>query len=166
MAQIEQKAIIIEGPDGSGKSVMAHKLGKLLARNVLKYPGPPDSVHSEDCRIKGSIKSLGEPVIMDRAPFITSIVYAPIIFPNLDPFVTIEMAREVCGVWRPVIYFCNRYVDNAQKPDESDEYYRSIQDARWSIVTKYEIIMSVLADVTCVVEVKDPVKPKIKIGGV
>lgn len=68
---------ILEGPDGSGKSVLSEKLGRLLGVPVLHHGGPPRSSEELGERLERQFDSFGH--IIDRSPIVSERVYGPVI---------------------------------------------------------------------------------------
>ncbi len=69
--------IIIEGPDGSGKTTLATKLATGLTKRVLHAGGPPKTREDIYDRIYGQFLQFGE--ILDRATIVSEPVYGPLL---------------------------------------------------------------------------------------
>jgi hypothetical protein len=69
---------LLEGPDGSGKSVLGDMLGRLLQVPVLHHGGPPLCADELFDRLHRQYDSFGE-AIVDRSPIISERVYGTIL---------------------------------------------------------------------------------------
>ena len=65
--------IVLEGPDGSGKSVLAQYLGSRLKRPVVASVGPPKSQEDIQQRCREALNKDG--VVFDRHPVISEAIY-------------------------------------------------------------------------------------------
>ena len=65
--------IIIEGPDGAGKSTLAKKLSKKLDKKVLHTGGPSSTLEELIGRVK--IIEANPDCIVDRFPYLSEIIY-------------------------------------------------------------------------------------------
>jgi hypothetical protein len=75
--------IILEGSNGSGKTALAERLSRALDRPVYKFPTPKDP--RDAVRNYDSLLSAPFDIILDRHPMISDWIYAPIMFPMIDP---------------------------------------------------------------------------------
>lgn len=67
--------IILEGPDNSGKSTLAHLLSKELSMAVI-HPGSAPGNKAEELKmILSQLSLMDAPVIHDRVTFISNMVY-------------------------------------------------------------------------------------------
>ena len=69
--------IILEGPDGSGKSVLGGILGRVLSAKLLHEGGPPQNYRGLTQRLRWQYNNFGN--IIDRSPIISERVYGPIL---------------------------------------------------------------------------------------
>ena len=67
--------IIIEGPDGAGKTTVAERLGKLLGKEVKHAGGPPSEKEAEE-RLVDIFNNPDR--IFDRTVFTSDPIYGPI----------------------------------------------------------------------------------------
>lgn len=68
--------IVLEGPDGSGKSTLGNTLSKLLNMPLISGKGPPKSEREFEDRCKRYLEYSG--VIFDRHPCISELIYSEI----------------------------------------------------------------------------------------
>lgn len=69
--------IIVEGPDGAGKSTLVEKLAKEMDLSLYRSGGPKDKVTMY--KVLGEMKELAlseETYITDRAPWFSEIIYS------------------------------------------------------------------------------------------
>lgn len=69
--------IIVEGPEGSGKSYLAEHLGRIFRAEVFHSGGPPRSVDELVGRIQKQRSSFGS--VLDRSSFVSELVYGPVV---------------------------------------------------------------------------------------
>ena len=68
--------IIIEGPEGSGKSRLADLLRRNTSFEVHHFGAPPSSIEELDRRLDRSREMLTLPVIQDRSPWVSEPIYS------------------------------------------------------------------------------------------
>lgn len=123
--------IILEGPNGCGKSALAKQLAKALDRPVFKFPMPV--FHFEV--IANAIREIPKACILDRHPMISDQVYSKIMF-NEAP---IDFEPQRLKDHRIIYVRCplataiknHRYIEN-------DPFYRH----EIEIFALYDVVMS------------------------
>jgi adenylate kinase family enzyme len=72
-------AIILEGPDNSGKSTLAEKLHTATGWPIVHAGGPPQSEEEIRTRLINDLSLMQQRVIMDRSFILSDMIYAPIL---------------------------------------------------------------------------------------
>lgn len=67
--------IILEGPEGSGKSYLAKQLAEATNLPVHHFGGPPKSAEQHARQLQKSMELLKHPIIQDRSPWVSEPVY-------------------------------------------------------------------------------------------
>lgn len=76
--------IVLEGPNGAGKSTLAKKLSKDLGFRIHKFDKVPETREEWQANHEESLRLLKEPVIQDRCPAISELIYREMPFCNID----------------------------------------------------------------------------------
>lgn len=69
--------IVLEGPDGGGKSTLAHRLSEVLNWPVVKSKGPPADQEELLARID-AYRKMGPYIIFDRHPIVSNTIYGKV----------------------------------------------------------------------------------------
>lgn len=96
--------IIIEGMDGSGKTTLAKRLAKDLKIPINHFGAPPQSRVEFVQRCLTSVRLFHHPIIQDRTPFISELMYARI--SNREPYMKRENAVIAIGASLAVLIYC------------------------------------------------------------
>jgi adenylate kinase family enzyme len=144
--------VIIEGPDGSGKTTLAQSLSESLGMRVLHAGGPPKDAVELLKRVRAQKGSRGD--ILDRCGLISEFVYGTVL--RGKPFLTkaqvlTYLNRDFSG-W--IIIYCRpsrgtlrRYyeekirVESEKKLHKDAGHVERVVD-RWpNIVSEYDLLM-------------------------
>jgi thymidylate kinase len=146
---MNNKIIIVEGPDGSGKSTLAEKLGDHFKWPVIHNGGPLAS-RSEFLKRRELQEWLrtDRPVIYDRISYISELVYAPL--HNHEPFVSKLELDVYIEKLQPIIIFCSLHTSEEMvaamlknpKPHKSAEFGKQVADNHAEITRRYHEVMS------------------------
>jgi hypothetical protein len=113
--------IILEGPNGCGKTALSGSLAKALDMPIVKFPKPLTRANVEMNLY--TVVHMDQKVILDRHPMISDLVYSPIMF----------SARSVLP-WNPrilerhIVIYCVTDVESAKlghEYAENDPFYRN-----------------------------------------
>lgn len=128
--------IVLEGPDNSGKSTLAKRLGKMMGRSVIPSGGPAKSEEEIADRVRQYNARDPEKVIYDRHPCVSQEIYrqfhggAPV-----DP-------ELVAGFYssQPLIIYCvgRSMTDHVVKDHDTDEHLAMLEEQHENICTTYD----------------------------
>lgn len=138
--------IILEGPEGAGKSTLGLKLSTKLNLPLIHTGGPIISKEELHDRLD-SLEIMRCPdKIFDRLPLISELMYAPL--QNREPFISRKSAIEILSYIGPTIYYCrlsdtdkmlDKMVDG--KAHKSPEWMNTIREDYYDLVTEYDRLM-------------------------
>lgn len=147
--------IILEGPDGGGKSTLATWLSQRWGWPIVHTGGPLTSREDFISRV-ADLNLLDPPfsMIVDRTPFISDRVYS-IVNPN-PPVTTEEDFQKMMIRVRPIIIYCRladparmlSLVSKAAKSHKPAEYLDRVQAKHSLIVQNYDRIMAPIHHLT------------------
>lgn len=135
--------IIIEGPDGSGKSYTACSIERAVPLSIYPTQGPPKSAGEIVRRV---IKFFGQDnLIFDRCPLISEMVYGPVIRGNhiFDKSWLIRFDPQ-----KDIIVYCRPSTDTiietklVQKDHKPQDHVEEVIKKHHRIIERYDVIMS------------------------
>lgn len=150
-----QFMIILEGPDGGGKSTLASTLSEVLNRPIYHPGGPAQSV--DDFRVRITAQERQELAIHDRHMAISEPVYAnalgrPLAFEvskHADYYLKhIEFRMYVIYCRHSSINHMFDSIDRTDKPHKTEEHIRQMRQRYIDIVDIYDERMLELAKAT------------------
>ena len=142
--------IILEGPDGAGKSTLGEVLSKSLGGVLLHTGGPIQSENEfkeRTSRLSRAIEHLRfRPIVLDRIPYISEYVYG-------DPPVIPEPILEnqfyfFCNMHKPHIIYCRTDVETrvknivSGKPHKPDNWVEHVTETAPKIQERYDSFFS------------------------
>jgi len=134
--------IVLEGPDGSGKSMLGEHLSNILGREFW-HPGGAVSDELVPEWMKKCEHKLEQGFILDRTTHISEFVYGPIINKR-EPVTFKDMTKflKLCGEKNWKIVYCRpaSVLDfNHTKSDyDTDEQIKAVEDNHQKIVAVYD----------------------------
>jgi hypothetical protein len=132
--------IVIEGLDGSGKTHLARRLARDLNSGRCHFDGPPENIREWKARCNQSAIWFQKPVIQDRTPFISELVYGWI--EGRDPYIDVDTTLRILRAAAPIIIYCrpDRFIHN---PNESESLnYLELLKSNWAVMlSTYDSIM-------------------------
>lgn len=143
--------VILEGPDGAGKSTLAKALQAEFPKSVLLHNGPQAGLSSTDlynAYFTQLRKAAQQPVILDRC-WVSENVYGPIHrgVSRLTPWQTQSLEAEALGLGALLI-MCRPSFKKCLVAFESgrEEMLKS-RDALWDVYNTYESVKTGLPTV-------------------
>lgn len=146
-----RRPIILEGPDGAGKSTLAAALSKSLGLPVFHTGGPPADKKELTAKLKEVRKHAGR-CIFDRVPHISEIVYRRV--SQTKPFIPgSQMLHELEQDLRPVIVYCrlasisdmHQAISKEVKLHKPPEHLQQVSTRYQDVVNYYDEVMQYLS---------------------
>lgn len=140
--------IILEGPDGGGKSTLLDVLGKRYGW-ATRHSGGPILDHANYLYRYNSLMLSPNQVILDRCMFISEAVYAPIFGRELPPTFH-QRATHFFYHRRPLVIWCypppGTPMPEQKNPlFDTPEYVAKLETRRDEIHKAYSSLMSVMS---------------------
>lgn len=144
--------VILEGPDGAGKSTLAARLlkGTGLPTLLVRRSGPPGDVETLQFQagwIEEQHKGLN--VIADRHPLISETLYAPHVRKVEHPPWTLKDAlHHFDGIHlgrRPLIVYCRASLERMAQSSRVEDQMEGVHQSYTKLVMAYDDFMSRLA---------------------
>lgn len=143
--------IVVEGPDGSGKSSLVRRLHDLTGLKVHHRGGPPETWEIALSQMSRTFTQKG--MILDRTIFVSEIVYGramrgetivdeELLWEGLRRLVAIDALFIFC---LPPIHVLHRSFDesiNVKKSWKSDAHCKAVNENFDRIVNEYEYVYS------------------------
>lgn len=129
----DNEMIILEGPNGCGKTTLAQLLQRETDWPIVKFPTPRSAI--EAVRNLDVLATLGDRIIADRHPMISDNIYCPIMFPSESP---IPMERAAFD--SDLVIYCRVPLSTAIKRHRytaDDPFYRH----ELEIFARYDALM-------------------------
>lgn len=98
-----RRVIVVEGPDGAGKSTLAQRLSKEMGRPLLHTGGPPASKELLLMKLE-KIDAAQNNVILDRTPHISDPIYAKA--EGRPLFLPVSSLHTRLQELNPIIIYC------------------------------------------------------------
>lgn len=143
------RPIVIEGPDGAGKSTLIQKLGDVLPHVPTPTGGASKDAAELLLRIR-NLEEAGDYVLFDRCSHISDCIYRRSL--GKIPLVYEDYLHERLRKWNPVIVYCR--LDNSKamlenmarhhKDHKPVEYMKAVEKSHMDIVRRYDLTMEVL----------------------
>jgi len=143
-----QRTIVLEGPDGAGKSTLGEVLSKAFNRPLVHTGGANRTPEQLEARL-ASIEAHSPGVIFDRVSHISQWIYEETATdqPHLLP--QEEMLQRLRERVHPIIVYCRRHkIDDmlssilaTPKPHKPPEYTEKVKPTFPKIVELYDRVM-------------------------
>lgn len=136
--------IIVEGPDGGGKTELAHRLCDDLVMRYTHSGGPPKTAHDVRTSLMLCHARMKQNVVQDRVTHISEIVYAPDDSRRRLAREALRMVRDAVVViyCRPTAIVLRDNVKSAVvKEHETLADLARIQEDPASFIKAYDIVM-------------------------
>ena len=137
--------IVIEGPDGAGKSTLAERLIEHLPLKLQKGEGPPKSQVEIIQRVQSYLEM--DYTLFDRHPCISQPIYG--MFRKTDIFVPGVLITEFYAQNNFIIYMHGRAGNHKAKKYDTKEHLDTIHRYDGNIRNAYEEWAPFKADITC-----------------
>jgi adenylate kinase family enzyme len=142
--------VIIEGPEGSGKTQLAQYLAEEVPSNYHHFGGPPQNSEEHERHMNRSRALLEMNFIQDRSPWISDPIYTVLFGDerriNLWPAYTEGLAAMNAKViyCRPPREIISEKMFNESKSYKSPFYERIVRDNVGRLITLYDQFMEML----------------------
>lgn len=141
------KTIIIEGSNATGKTTLANHIAIQLSDKGYRYNKLPRAKTVEENHqlysLVASILSVKAPIVFDRVPFISDLVY-PAIHPGGLPIA--EVAEDNIRYHDPILIFCFPPIEvafqNYVKRNQHKEFVDK-ESLYFDLETKYKIYQNI-----------------------
>jgi len=127
--------IIIEGPDGTGKSTLAARLRDLTLFHIEHYAEPPMTYDDFLRRKYKACWLMTQKVIQDRCPIISEYVYGSAFGRSLISRKEVDLIFERLDT--PIFIYCNKEYEHVPDPKETAEYLEKLELNKNRIWDKY-----------------------------
>lgn len=142
--------IVLEGPDGAGKSTLSNHLAKHFMWMQVHTGGPIVTRDEIFERIKTKELMTKEFAIFDRIPMISELVY-PLVAPR-ELFITEQESLDLIKQMRPVIVYCRldssekmlSHILSSPKGHKPPEYLEKVKANHQRITDRYEEVMKII----------------------
>lgn len=139
--------IVLEGPDGAGKSTLAERLAFKYQWPIVHTGGALKSREEYFERVEAKKLRTASNVIFDRVPMISELVYCSV--QGRAPFIHEWEAMNDLIKLRPVVIYCrlsdsDRMLErilSSPKPHKSAEYLELVKRNHPLLVKKYDAVM-------------------------
>jgi len=146
-----QRPIILEGPDGAGKSTLAGQLSIRLGLPVFHTGGPPKTRRALEAKL-WEVRAQAGSCIFDRVPHISEIIYRSV--SGSPPFLDEKQMLLELEELDPIIIYCRRASINAmfssiskeKKPHKSAAHLAQVLANHQKIVSRYDSLISFLGE--------------------
>jgi hypothetical protein len=146
------RPIIVEGPDGAGKSTLVKDLGLWLKRETFHTGGATGTLEELDAKFAeiAWLTMISPGVILDRCPYISDHIYKEALgIPLLRDKANLRVRLAVLN---PIIIYCCLQdkarmlmnISSEHKPHKSPEYLEGVKNLHPRIVENYETEMATL----------------------
>lgn len=144
-----KRPVIIEGPDGAGKSTLAKRLAVHLGVEVFHSGGPPMDIKHLQLKMD-KIKKNYRSHVIDRTPHISEPIYAPV--NGRRVFIPIDVLHKELSDLKPLIIYCRlksavdmfKAIDRSKKLHKSPEHLREVMEQYSKVVQKYDADFGVI----------------------
>ena len=128
--------ILIEGPDGTGKSTLAEALSTATGRPIVRSPGPPKNKQEIIERAEAALSTDG--VIFDRHPIISEWVYGA-----FRPTGTMLPDRYMDALLKQsnFIVWCNRSMNHTIKVHDTLDHLKMVEERHDAIAARYTVLL-------------------------
>lgn len=128
--------VVLEGPDGGGKSTLAKMLGEALDMRVQQGSGPPKRPGEIERRMREYMQMRS--TIFDRHPAVSQVVYGQLRGETMSP----ELASLVIDFYHsPVLFVYCRSTDASRhevKPGEDPAHVATLTQRYSELVRHYD----------------------------
>lgn len=144
------KPIILEGPDGAGKSTLRDRLAKDLRRTPVHTGGPTSGREDLEKRMRDMLTHDPSKVIFDRVSPISDSIYRQA--DGREQVMNVADQHEFLRQFGPVVIFCRlrssaemvEHISREEKEHKSGDYLRLVIERHQTITDLYDQTMNLL----------------------
>lgn len=133
------RSVILEGPDGAGKSTLAKFLSELLGLPVIHTGGPPDSKTA----LEAKLELCRQHGLFDRVPMISDPIYSTIAARPL--YIPRHELMEELARMNPVVVYCRgktrrmwENISQERKAHKSPDHLKQVMVEYSQVVDLYD----------------------------
>lgn len=97
--------IILEGPNGTGKTTLAKRLSSDLGFEIHKFGKIPDTQDEFDLQVEKSLSLINSPIIQDRCPMISEESYGN--HNRGENFASVSRSLDTIVKSKPILIYTN-----------------------------------------------------------
>lgn len=144
------RPIVVEGPDGAGKSTLVQDLGQALPHKPTPTGGKSKDAADLLLRIR-QLETASPLSVFDRCSHISDCIYRRAL--GMPTLITEQYLHQQLKKWNPVIIYCRlesteemlNNISSKFKAHKPPEYLAEVRKNQLDIVRRYDLTMDILS---------------------
>jgi len=145
-----ERPVILEGPDGAGKSTLAASLARSLNREVFHSGGPPVNKLILEDKLD-EVEQKFDTHVIDRVPHISEPIYSRVSVRR--SFIPEFQLHDRLKRFDPIVVYCRlpqmsdmfKAIDRSKKPHKPSQHLEEVLKQYRAVVQDYDITMDLLS---------------------